>query len=108
MKDGLHPDRTVVPYRAFPSALMPQGAGSPLIIAESFDGTASVGIACRNFNRLFNNNDPILRCIHSEAFPIDALAPGETALQEGVVLLFAGDHEALAQYWEAFIAPQWR
>jgi hypothetical protein len=40
-----------------------EAAHHPLFIAEGFTGDACVGIASRNFERLFNHNDSILRCI---------------------------------------------
>jgi hypothetical protein len=107
LKEGLRAERTVVPSKGFPSAIMPEAAHHPLFIAESFTGNACVGIASRNFERLFNNNDSILRCIHSESAAIKQLAPGETAHQDSVIIFYDGDHRAILEHYTARIAPKW-
>ena len=104
-KKGVRSERTVEPI-GFSMALMPEAAHHPLIIAENFNATASVGIASRNFKMLFNNNDSILRCIHSEPFPIETLRPGETEHLDGVIIFYDGDHHALLKHYEN-IAVQW-
>jgi len=106
-REGRRRERTVVRNTDFPSALMPEQASHPLVIAENFDGTGSVGIACRNFATLSNNNDSILRCIHSEPFPIEELAPGESAEQEGVLLFHRGGHDSLRRQFEDLVDRSW-
>jgi len=107
LRQGVRTERTVVPWKGFPGATMPEAAHHPLFIAESFQGNASVGIAARNFEKLFNNNDPILRCLHSEPVPIRQLAPGETAHQDSVVIFYPGDHRAILEHYTQRIAPNW-
>jgi hypothetical protein len=107
LKRGLRTERTVVPSKGFPSAIMPEAAHHPLFIAENFEGTASVGIAARNFERLFNNNDPILRCLHSESVAIGQLEAGATAHQDSVIIFYKGDHRAILDHFTARIASTW-
>lgn len=106
-KQGLRAERTVVPWKGFAGAMMPEAAHHPLLIAESFDGKASVGIAARNFEKLFNNNDPILRCLHSEPVAIPQLAPGEIAHQDSVIIFYNGAHRAILDHYTRRIAPNW-
>ncbi|MEW5979365.1 MAG: hypothetical protein AB1898_26520 [Acidobacteriota bacterium] len=107
LRRGLRTERTVVPSKGMPSAHMPEAAHHPLIIAESFSGDASVGIASRDFEKLSNNNDSILRCLHSEPAPIKKLDPGETAHQDAVIIFFNGDHRAIVEHYTSRIAPNW-
>ena len=107
LKQGLRTERTVVPWKGFAGAMMPEAAHHPLFIAENFDGNASVGIAARNFEKLFNNNDPILRCLHSEPVAIPQLAAGETAHQDSVIIFYNGDHRAVLDHYTRRIAPHW-
>jgi hypothetical protein len=107
LREGVRTERTVVPVTSFPSAIMPEQASHPLMIAEMFGGRGSVGIACKDCRKLFNNNDSILRCLHSEPFPIESLAPGESWDQEGVLLFCEGDHEALLDLFEAVAPGGW-
>jgi hypothetical protein len=86
---------------------MPEAAHHPLFIAENFEGNGCVGIAARNFERLFNNNDPILRCLHSESVAIQQLEPGETAHQDSVIIFYNGDHHATLHHYTTSIAPHW-
>jgi hypothetical protein len=86
---------------------MPEAAHHPLFIAESFDSNASVGIAARNFERLFNNNDVILRCLHSESVAIKQLEPGETAHQDSVIIFYNGNHRSMLDHYMTRIAPNW-
>ena len=104
---GIRSERTVIPYNNFLSATMPEQACHPLIIAERFGASGSVGIACRNFRSLFNNNDCILRCIHSEPFPIEHLPPGERAEQQGVILFSEGDHTKMVEDFERLAGSVW-
>jgi len=106
-KKGVRTERTVVPSTGFPSALMPEQAHHPLMIAENFQGTGAVGIACKNWRGLFNNNDCILRCLHSEAFPIESLPPGGTATQEGVILFCQGPYDDLLAQFETVAPEEW-
>jgi hypothetical protein len=106
-KVGRRTERTVVPSKGFPSALMPEAAHHPLFIAENFAGNACVGIAARNFEKLFNNNDSILRCLHSESFPIRQLEPGETAHQDSVLIFLDGDHRKTLEHYTKRIEPNW-
>ena len=108
LKEGLRKERTVVPILDFPSAIMPQAASHPLIIAENFRGDSSVGIACRTFDRLFNNNDSILRCIHSMPAPVPKLESGETATQDGVILFCRGNHSDLLRHFDRVVSQAWR
>lgn len=85
-RQGLFPDRKVKVYTDFPSARLSEEAHHPLIVAERFGGRGAVGIAVENYHHLFNNNDPILRCIHSEPDPIPLLKAGESATQQGRIL----------------------
>jgi len=107
LRAGLRKERTVVPNKGFPSALMAEAAHHPLLIAEAFGGKASIGIAARNFERLFNNNDCILRCLHSEPMPIQSLDPGKTAAQEGAILFARGDHVALLEQFDRATKERW-
>ncbi|MBN2451841.1 MAG: hypothetical protein JXR77_15750 [Lentisphaeria bacterium] len=107
LREGIRTERTVVPSLGFPSATMPEQASHPAIIAEMFGGQGSVGIACRNYRSLFNNNDSILRCLHSGPFPIESLRPGEQAVQEAVLVFIEGDHEALVEHFEAIVPDGW-
>jgi hypothetical protein len=107
MKEGVRSERTVIKIKSFPSATMAETAHHPLFIAESFGATASVGVASRNFRSLFNNNDCILRCIHSEPFPIDKLMPGESEDLESVILFSKGNHEVLLERFEELKSRYW-
>jgi len=86
---------------------MPEAAHHPLFIAENFQGNACVAIASRNFERLFNNNDPILRCLHSESVAIRQLEPGESAHQDGVIIFYNGDHSATLDHYTNRIESNW-
>ena len=103
----LRPERVVVPNLSFPSAELLEEAYHPVIVAEAFDGRGAVGIGQRDFRLLFNNNDPILRCIHSEPKPITTLEPSATAVQEGLIVFDRGDHEALVMHWERLAHDRW-
>ena len=107
LKEGVRSERTVIKVTSFPSATMAETASHPLFIAESFGATASVGVASRNFRSLFNNNDPILRCIHSESFPIEKLMPGESKDMESVILFAKGDHRVLLEQFEKLKSKYW-
>ena len=107
LKHGLRKERTVIPSKGFPSATMPEAAHHPLIIAENFQGNGSVGIAARNFEKLFNNNDSILRCLHSESVAIRQLEPGETVHQDSVIIFYKGDHRAILEHYTNRIEPNW-
>jgi len=107
LKEGLRTERTVVPSKGFPSAIMPEAAYHPLFIAENFAGNACVGIASRNFEKLFNNNDSILRCLHSESSAIRQLEPSETAHQDSVLIFYDGDHRETLEHYTTRIAPNW-
>ena len=69
-------------------------------MVEGFRGIGTVGVAARNFNHIFNNNDPILRCLHSEGQPIATVNPGETAKQKAVLIFSKGNHEAVLDHFE--------
>ena len=107
LKNGVRSERTVVPITTFPSAIMPESAHHSLFIAENFQSTASVGIASRNFYKLFNNNDSILRCIHSEPFPITNLKPGESTNQDAVIIFHNGNYLSLLKHYEKKINNNW-
>ena len=107
LRKGVRTERTVVPSEGFPSAIMPQAACHPLMIAERFGTNGSVGIACRSFERVFNNNDCILRCVHSEPFSLNGLPPGERAEQEGVILFSRGGHCDLVAHFEELAGSRW-
>lgn len=106
-RHGLRPARVVKPFQDFPSAELLEEAHHPLIIAEAFGGKGAVGIGQRDYHHLFNNNDPILRCIHSEPKPIAALEPGARAVQEGLIVFDRGDHAALVKRWERLARKRW-
>ncbi len=107
LRRGARKDRTVVHNKDFPFSTMPESACHPLIIAESFDREKSVGIACRDMAWLFNNNDYILRCIHSEPEPIKEIGPGEECPQEGIVIFCEGTHEDLLERYEQLVPAEW-
>ncbi len=107
LRQGLRSERTVVPSKGFPSAIMPEAAHHPLFIAENFQGNGSVGIASRNFEKLFNNNDVILRCLHSDSMAIRQLGPGESAHQDSVIIFYRGDHKAILDHYTTHIEPNW-
>jgi hypothetical protein len=106
-RHGLRPERVVTPSPDFPSAEVLEEAHHPLIIAEAFGGKGAVGIGQRNYHHLFNNNDPILRCIHSEPKPIATLEPGARAVQEGLIVFDRGNHLALLKQWEHLAHKRW-
>ncbi len=106
-RQGLRPARVVIPSSIFPSAELLEEAHHPLIIAEAFGGKGAVGIGQRDYQHLFNNNDPILRCIHSEPKPIASLEPGAQAAQEGLIVFDRGDHAALVKQWERLARKRW-
>ena len=107
LREGQRSERTVVPQKGFLWAIMPQAAHHPLFVAEAFGGKASVGVASRDFQRLFNNNDYILRCLHSSSDPIPELKPGETQTQEGMIVFCDGDHEAALRVFERAVSKRW-
>lgn len=107
LRKGIRTERTVIPTTDFPQATMPEQACHPLMIAEMFGGKGSVGIACDDYRKLFNNNDSILRCLHSGPFPIESLAPGEKADQEAILVFCEGDHEELLSHFEAIVPGGW-
>jgi hypothetical protein len=107
LREGLRTERTVVPWEGFAGALMPEAAHHPLFIAENFGGDGCVGIASRNFEKLFNNNDPILRCLHSEPAAIGRLEAGERAHQDSVLIFYDGNHRAILEHYAQRIAPNW-
>jgi hypothetical protein len=107
LKTGLRTERTIIPNMDFPSATMAEQACHPLMIAERIGLPGSVAIACRNFRMVFNNNDPILRCIHSEPLAIGSLAIKESASQEGVILFSKGNHQMILEEFERLVAPRW-
>lgn len=106
-RQGLRPARVVTPFLEFPCAEMLEEAHHPLLIAEAFGGRGAVGIGQRDFRHLFNNNDPILRCLHSEPKPIAALEAGDRAVQEGLIVFDRGDHDALRKRWEQLARARW-
>jgi len=108
LKNSIRTERSIIPSPGFPSAIMPQQATHSLIMAENFQGSACVGIANRNFRILFNNNDCILRCLHSEGFPIQSLSPGESKTQEGVLLFFDGNHKGLIKHFSKLCSEKWK
>lgn len=108
LREGSRKGRVVEHITSFPHSIMPEEASHPLFIAESMDGRKSVGIACRDMSFLFNNNDYILRCIHSEPAPIASIPPGGSTLQEGVIIFCDGNHEEmLARYGEIVPGCWW-
>lgn len=107
LKQGLRAERTVVPHMGFLYAVMPEAACHPLLIAENFEGNGSVGIASRDFRKLFNNNDTVLRCLHSDPMAIKQLEPYETAHQDLVIIFYQGGHRAMLDYYTTHIAPNW-
>ena len=107
VRHGLRPARVVKPL-AFPSAEMLEEADHALIIAEAFGGQGAVGIGQRDFRHIVNNNDSILRCIHSEPKPIATLEPGAETVQEGLIIFDRGDHVALLKRWERLVSQRWR
>jgi hypothetical protein len=52
----------------------------PLMVLVSKDGTRTVGIASEDFEFLFHNQMPYLRCIHSESGSPPPVPPGKTAI----------------------------
>lgn len=107
LRKGIRAERTVIPSKGFPSAIMPEAACHPLMIAERINANGSVGIACRNFRILSNNNDSILRCIHSEPFPVASLLPGRKADQEGIILFSAGGHDEMKEQFGELTDLRW-
>ncbi|MBN1674584.1 MAG: hypothetical protein JXR37_26290 [Kiritimatiellae bacterium] len=108
LNKGIRSERTVVPEGGgFPMAVMPEAAHHPLIVAESFSGAASVGIATPDLHSLFNNNEPILRCLHSISFPVRTLEPGRTASLEGVLVFCNGNHLDAVRQYEEIAAAYW-
>lgn len=109
LRNGIRTERTVVPSKAWSTlAIMPEAAYHPLIIAERFNANGAVGIACKNFKMLINNNDYILRCIHSEPFPLHKLLPGQRADQEGIILFSETGHHEIREHFEGLTSSQWK
>jgi hypothetical protein len=90
-----------------PGTPVPKATHHPLFIAENFAGNACVGVASRDYEKLFNNNDSILRCLHSESSAIKQLKPGETAHQDSVLIFYDGDHRETLEHYTTRIAPNW-
>ena len=107
LRRGSRKDRVVEHISSFPHSIMPEEACHPLFMAESMDGRRCVGVACRGMSFLFNNNDYILRCIHSEPVPIECIPPGKSALQEGVILFCDGNHEELLERYGRIVPGDW-
>ncbi|MBU7004020.1 MAG: hypothetical protein HXS50_00540 [Theionarchaea archaeon] len=107
MRCGTGRERRVEHVEGFPHSIMPQEACHPLFIAESMDGKKSVGVASRDMLFLFNNNDYILRCIHSEPVRIASIPPGGSATQEGAILFVDGDHEDLVGRYGEVVPDEW-
>ncbi len=105
-RKDLNPERKLITSTAFPSAQLEEEATHPLIMVEGFRGIGTVGVAARNFGHIFNNNDPILRCLHSEGQPIATLNPGETAKQRAVLIFSKGNHEAVLEHFEKNLKPK--
>jgi hypothetical protein len=103
LRQGVRAQRAV----ETPGTPVPKAVHHPLFIAENFAGNACVGIASRNFEKLFNNNDSILRCLHSESSAIRELAPGESAHQDSVLIFFDGDHRKTLELYTTRIEPNW-
>ena len=106
LRKGQRTERTIVP-QSFPSAIMPEAAHHALMVAENFAGDGCVAIASRNFWKLFNNNDCILRCLHSESLPIETLEPGQSVHQDSVLVFFNGDRRATIEHYDKNIATKW-
>jgi hypothetical protein len=102
-RKGSRPERKVVPNKDFPIAELEEEATHPLILVESFGGVGSVGIAARSFKSVFNNNDCVLRCLHSEPTPIAELKPGETRDQQAAIVFQKGGRDALIAHFESAI-----
>ena len=107
LREGLRKERTVVHNEGFPFSTMPEAAGHPLIMAESRDGGKCVGIASGNMGCLFNNNDPVLRCIHSDPLVVEGIPVGGRAEAKGVILFCDGNHEALLERFEGIVPDGW-
>lgn len=107
LRHGVRTDRTLIPNDGFPSAILPQCATHPLFMAEDFQRRRTVGIAAKNFRHLFNNNDSILRCLHSTPFPISTVQPNQHACQEAVLLFVDGDHHELIRHFEQVVPTSW-
>jgi len=105
LRRGARSERTILHRYELPNSILAETACHPLFIAESFDGRKSVGIACGNMYEIANNNDYILRCLHSEPPPIPEILPSETGRVEGVILFCAGDHEALLRQYQQVVPP---
>ena len=106
LRRGARSERSIVHVERFPHSIMPQAAHHPLIVAEAFDQTASVGIAASEVDHLFNNNDSILRCIHSEP-PAVSAAPGESAVQEGLILFAEGAYRRVVAQHDRIAPARW-
>jgi hypothetical protein len=107
-REGTRPNREIVHITDFPQSIMPEAACHSLFITESFGRKRSVGVACENYSHLFNNNDCILRCLHSHPHPIAELPPGGSDSRRGVVVFCDGDHEALLRRYEELVpAGKW-
>jgi len=107
LRKGVREERTIIHSYELPSSILAETACHPLFIAESFDRRKSVGIACRNMYEIANNNDYILRCLHSEPPSFAEIPPGETGLVEGVILSCDGDHSALLERYEMVAPRDW-
>lgn len=107
LREGLRKERTIIHSDGFPHSTMAEAACHPLFMAESRDGKKCVGIACDKLGYLFNNNDPVLRCIHSEPLAVADIPPGETAVANGVVLLCDGAHETMLERFDRIVPADW-
>jgi hypothetical protein len=103
-KKGSRPERKIEHRTHFPSSVMEEEACHPLIIAESFDRKKSVGIACENMGNLSNNNDSILRCLHSEPTDVNQLKTKKTARFKGVIIFVNGNHEAMLEKYNDLVS----
>ncbi|MFA5183755.1 MAG: hypothetical protein WC405_20795 [Syntrophales bacterium] len=99
LRKGIRTERTVL-ANSFPAGIMGEQAYHPLIMAENFSGTASVGIADLDFKQVSNNNDQILRCLHSAPMPIDTIEPGQTKSHRAVLIFLNGNHQDLLKHYE--------
>jgi len=103
LRQGLRTERTVL-ANSFPAGIMGEQAYHPLIMAENFSRTASVGIADFDFKQVSNNNDQILRCLHSAPMPIGTIEPGQTKSHRAVIIFFNGNHQDLLDHYEKLAA----
>ena len=71
----------------------------PLMVCTSRDGKRAVATASEDFQCVFHNQLPYLRCIHSQQAPVPVLEPGAaTVFRQVIYFVDGGVEECLAAF----------